>query len=101
MKPFDCITALKALGEENRLRIVRLLLDETRGVNEIAEATGSTSYNTSKHLKILKEAGLVEVQKSGQQRRYTLAAPFREHLASNPHVLDLGCCRFDFDQLPQ
>lgn len=100
MNSFDCITALKALGEENRLRIVRLLLDAKRGVHEIAEATGSTDYNTSKHLKILREAGLVEVEKAGQQRLYALASDFRQHLDANANVLDLGCCTFNFDKLP-
>lgn len=100
MKSFDCIPALKALGEENRMRIVRLLLDARRGVHEIAEATGSTDYNTSKHLKILREAGLVEVEKSGQQRLYALASGFRQHLNANSNILDLGCCTFNFEKLP-
>lgn len=100
MKSFDCITALKALGEENRMRIVRLLLEAQVGVHEIAEATGNTDYNTSKHLKILREAGLVEVEKAGQQRLYALAADFRQHLKANANILDLGCCTFNFDKLP-
>lgn len=100
MKSFDCIAALRALGEENRLRIVRLLLEEKCGVNEIAEATGGTAYNTSKHLKILREAGLVEMEKAGQQRLYALATDFRQHLKANANILDLGCCTFNFDKLP-
>jgi DNA-binding transcriptional ArsR family regulator len=100
MKSFDCITALKALGEENRMRIIRLLLEAKRGVHEIAEATGGTDYNTSKHLKILREAGLVEVEKAGQHRLYALASDFRQHLDANANILDLGCCTFNFDKLP-
>ena len=95
---FDCIAALKALGEENRIRIVRLLIERRHGVNEIAESVGITQYNVSKHLRILKEAGLLEVEKHGQQRLYALAAEFRGQLEKTPHVLDLGCCTFHFDK---
>ena len=101
VKKFDCINALKALGEENRMRIVRLLLKNQRSVNEIAESLGVTQYNVSKHLRVLREADLVELEKQGQQRLYTLAADFREHLADNQNVLDLGCCQFDFNKLPK
>ncbi len=100
-KKFDCINALKALGEENRMRIVRLLLKNQRSVNEIAENLGVTQYNVSKHLRVLREADLVELTKQGQQRLYALAADFREHLTGNQNVLDLGCCQFDFNKLPK
>src|ERR1039457_4868329 len=72
MTGIDCIAALKALGELNRLRIVRLLLKEQLGVNRISERLGMSQYNVSKHLRILKEAGLVEMEKEGQQRRYAV-----------------------------
>ena len=99
-KKFDCICALKALGEENRLRILRLLLKKERSVNEIVTALRASQYNVSKHLKVLREAALVEVTKQGQQRVYALAEDFRSHLTDNTNVLDLGCCRFYFDKLP-
>ncbi len=101
MKKFDCITAMKALGEENRLRIVRLLLKGQRGVNELAEVLEMSQYNVSKHLRVLREAGLLEQEKMGQQRLYSLAAEFSEHLTVNKNVLDLGCCQFDFSKLPK
>ena len=100
MKKFDCISALKALGEENRLRMVRILLKKKCSVNEIAQTLGLTQYNVSKHLRVLRESGLLETQKQGQQRLYALASDFREHLADNKNVLDLGCCQFDFNKLP-
>ena len=100
METFNCISALKALGEENRLRIVRVLLKEQHNVNEIAETLAITQYNVSKHLRVLREAGLLETVKNGQQRLYSLAADFKSHLAENDNVLDLGCCTFHFDKLP-
>ncbi len=99
MKNFDCITAMKALGEENRLRIIRLLMKRQCSVNELAETLEITQYNVSKHLRVLALARLVEKEKSGQQRFYALASEFAEHLAENKNVLDLGCCQFDFRKL--
>jgi DNA-binding transcriptional ArsR family regulator len=101
VKGLDCIAALKALGEENRLRILRLLSTKQFGVGEISDRLDLSSYNVSKHLRILREAGLVEGEKRGQQRRYGLTSALREQLKANQNVLDLGCCTFRFDQLPK
>lgn len=101
MSKFNCITAMKALGDENRLHIIRLLMKGQRSVGEIVEAVGMTQYNVSKHLRILREAGLVEPEKNRQQRLYNLAPAFSKHLEDNRNVLDLGCCQFDFTKLPK
>lgn len=98
MKIFECIHALKALGEETRIRIVQMLLEKERSVNEIAETLTITQYNVSKHLRVLREAGLLEIKKEGQQRFYSLAEDFQSHLSKNDNVLDLGCCTFRFDK---
>src|SRR5687768_12559760 len=68
----DCVTALRALGEETRVRIVALLLEGPRDVGAIADALGVSQYNVSKHLRVLREAGLLVVEKDGRVRRYTL-----------------------------
>jgi DNA-binding transcriptional ArsR family regulator len=70
-------------------------------VNELAETLQITQYNVSKHLRVLREAGLIQQAKLGQQRLYALAETFTEHLAENKNVLDLGCCQFDFTKLPK
>lgn len=101
MKTFDCVVALRALGEESRLRILRLLLADSRSVGEVAEELGLTVYNVSKHLKILKEAGLVNCTKIGQQRIYSIDSEIQQHLTQNENTLDLGCCMFRFDKLPE
>jgi DNA-binding transcriptional ArsR family regulator len=93
MKIFECISVLRALGEENRLRLVKLLLTQPMGVNELAEASDQSQYNVSKHLRTLREAGLVEVAKEGQKRLYSVS-----HLKRNRNTLDLGCCTFDFEE---
>ena len=50
---------------------------------------------------MLREAGLLEIEKRGQQRLYTVAAKLKPHVAANNHVLDLGCCTFRLDKLPK
>lgn len=89
MTGIDCIAALKALGELNRMRIVRLLLKEQMGVNQISERLEISQYNASKHLRILKEAGLVEMEKQGQQRLYAVVPRLKNQLAANKNVLEL------------
>ena len=59
----------------HRVRIVGLLIDGPMDVSEIAKRLGVSQYNVSKHLRILREAGLLQVEKSGRQHRYAL----REH----------------------
>lgn len=100
-RSFDCLTAMRALGEPTRLRLVRQFIAGAKTVTELCESLGATPYNVSKHLRVLKEAGLLEVEKQGQQRIYSLASAFREKLAADSHTLDLGCCQFDFDKLPE
>jgi DNA-binding transcriptional ArsR family regulator len=96
-----CMAVLKALGEMNRLRIVRLLLREQLGVNAIAHRLRISEYNVSKHVRILKEAGLVEMEQLGRQRLYGVAPRLRDELAANRDVLELDCCTFRFDKLPR
>jgi DNA-binding transcriptional ArsR family regulator len=91
----DCVVALKALGEETRVRIVGLLVDRPLDVGEIADRLAVSQYNVSKHLRILREAGLVEVKKLGRQHRYALPEGMRKP-AGQGGVLDLGCCSFQF-----
>ena len=101
MTGIKCMAVLKALGDLNRLRITRLLLKEQLGVNKISRQLGLTQYNVSKHLRILREAGLLEVEKHGQHRLYGVAPRLRSRLAANGNVLQLDCCSFRFDKLPK
>ena len=70
--PNDCVTALRALGEETRVRIVALLMEQPMDVGAISTTLGVSPYNVSKHLRVLREAGLLEVEKEGRLRRYAL-----------------------------
>jgi DNA-binding transcriptional ArsR family regulator len=66
------IEAFAALGVPNRFRIVELLRLGARSVNEIGEQLELNQPQVSKHLRVLKDVGLVEVQPRGQQRVYEL-----------------------------
>jgi DNA-binding transcriptional ArsR family regulator len=63
-----------AIAEPQRRRILTLLRDGERSVNELAGALDVTQPRTSKHLRVLREVGLVTVRGAGQQRLYTLNA---------------------------
>src|SRR5258705_5404729 len=70
---------LTALAEPNRLRIVELLRDQPRPVGEIAKRLRLRQPQVSKHLRVLSDAGLVDVRPVAQQRIYELRAePFNE-----------------------
>ena len=101
MNGTECIGALKALGEENRLRILRLLLGSEQNVNAISATLDVSPYNVSKHLGILRNAGLITCRKSGRERLYHVAEDYRIQLANGKKVMDLGCCSFRMDELPQ
>ncbi|MCW7940825.1 ArsR family transcriptional regulator [Streptomyces hygroscopicus] len=61
-----------ALADPHRRSIVALLLERPRPVGEIVEACGLSQPSTSKHLKVLRDAGLVRVHQDAQRRVYAL-----------------------------
>jgi DNA-binding transcriptional ArsR family regulator len=61
-----------AIAEPQRRRILDLLGQGELSVNEIAESLDLKQPQVSKHLRVLKEVGLVNVRGSGQQRLYRL-----------------------------
>ena len=68
-----------ALAEPNRFRIVELLRSGARSVNDIGARLELNQPQVSKHLRVLREAGLVEVEPRAQQRVYALRArPLRQ-----------------------
>ncbi|WP_040446489.1 ArsR/SmtB family transcription factor [Ktedonobacter racemifer] len=72
-------TLWTALTEPNRFHIVELLRDGPLTVGEITERLGLQQPQVSKHLKVLSEAGIVEVQPQANRRIYKLRRePFQE-----------------------
>ncbi len=62
----------KALGDETRLKIVRLLLRGDHCVGGLAKALSITDSAVSQHLKVLKEVNLVEGKKVGYYTHYSV-----------------------------
>ena len=72
-------TAFDVLAEPNRRRILDSLRDGERPVGELVRALGMSQPAVSKHLRALRDAGLVEVRPDAQRRYYRLqAGPLRE-----------------------
>jgi DNA-binding transcriptional ArsR family regulator len=70
---------LTALAEPNRFQIVEFLRGGPRPVGEIAERLRLQQPQASKHLRVLKDAGIVEALPVAQLRVYQLRAkPFKE-----------------------
>jgi DNA-binding transcriptional ArsR family regulator len=62
------------LAEPNRRRIVDLLREHDRPVGEIVDTLAISQPAVSKHLRVLREAGIVDAQVDAQRRLYRLRA---------------------------
>jgi DNA-binding transcriptional ArsR family regulator len=92
MSPFE------AIAEPNRRRLLELLRSGEKAAGDLVKATGLSQPGASKHLRQLREAGLVSVRADGQKRLYRLEAgelaaldswlePFREFWADRLDAL--------------
>ena len=94
--------AFHAPADPHRRAILRLVRDQPRSVNEIAEQFDITQQAISLHLKVLRDAGLVAVHPHGQRRLYAvrpeglaalrdfLAELWPEHLEQLKRVVESG-----------
>ena len=64
-----------ALGSGRRVEIVDVLSNGERSVEELSRQVGMSVANTSRHLQVLKDAGLVAATRDGTRVRYRLASP--------------------------
>lgn len=97
VKADRCVTMLKALADEHRWDIVRTLLAESLSVTQLGERLGMSQPNVSKHLNLLRVAGIVVTERAGKAVMSSVAPAFRAELSQNKNRLDLGCCSFDFN----
>ena len=68
------MSAFQVLAEPHRRHILDLLREGERSVNELVAGLGLSQPGVSKHLRVLREVGLVHVRDSGRQRLYRLDA---------------------------
>ncbi len=94
MPPEDIETLVsffKALSHESRLRIVGLLAESPRSVDELAALLGLTAPTVSHHLARLRAIGLVEMEREGTTHMYRLLTRRLETLSREilaPETLD-------------
>jgi len=67
-----------ALADETRLKIIKLLSEGEKSVDELVQAVGFAQSTTSHHLRVLKEAGLIRGDKRGRSVYYSLTQPLQE-----------------------
>ena len=89
------LKTIGALNDETRLRILRFI-DAHGGevcVCEIEEAFGMIQSRTSRHLKILKEAGFLKLERKGKWAHYSIRTPldaFRQSILKEISYLDMS-----------
>ena len=66
------MTAFEALGDPTRRRIVELVAERERSAGEIAAAFSISRPGVSKHLRVLREEGIVKAREAGTRRLYSL-----------------------------
>ncbi len=66
--------AFNAVAEPRRRDILRVLACGERPVNDLVDALGLSQPQVSKHLRVLREVGAVDVREEGRQRLYRLNA---------------------------
>jgi ArsR family transcriptional regulator len=75
-KELDFIATLfSALGHQSRLLIIKALAEKEHCVCELKEIVGSEMPTVSKHLSVLKNAGIVDSRKQNNQVYYRLILP--------------------------
>lgn len=85
---------LRALADPTRLRILSSLGAQSLSVSQLTVATGSSQYNVSKHLRILRTHGIVQVRQEGLRRFYRIEESLLRRTRSKKLTLDFGCCVF-------
>jgi ArsR family transcriptional regulator len=71
----DMAHIFKALSDENRVRIVLFLQDGERCVCEIVPHVGTSQSNVSQHLRVLREAGIIDYRRDGKRIMYFITYP--------------------------
>lgn len=83
----DKIQVLKALADESRMNILKLLLKHNYCVRALANELGLTEATVSQHLKVLREAGLLTGEKRGYFMHYIVEREALHELAKEIEAL--------------
>lgn len=80
MKSVDMVKVFKALACEKRLAIVKLLLLKKQCVGRIASALDASQSSVSQHLRVLRDAGIVQDNRCGYHIHYTVKRELLEQM---------------------
>ena len=95
--PRQCAAVLKAMDDETRLLILESLLLGEKCVNDLTQILRCSQPHVSHHLRILRDAGLVEGHRHGKQVCYRIEPTVQRALKNRGEkVLDFGCCELRF-----
>lgn len=89
-----CAAKLAVVADPTRLAVVGVLMNGPRKVKEINHHVRVAQNLLSHHLRVLRNAGLVEARRDGKAVRYALAPGVR--IDSSPRAISLGCCSLSF-----
>lgn len=90
----ECAQKLKVLSDPTRLTVLELLMAGPRHVGEIGDHLGIEQSLLSHHLKVLREAGMVQAKRDGKAVLYSLAPGVA--MPAGGTGIDLGCCELSF-----
>lgn len=90
MNEIDVALICRALGDSNRLKIVRMLSDGEKCACKLLETFEITQPTLSHHMKILCDCGLVNTQKVGKWSHYSLSC--ETLTAFKSFIGGLSCC---------
>lgn len=91
MQEMDVALICKALGDSNRLKIVKMLSDGEKCGCKLLEAFEITQPTLSHHMKILCECGLVDARKEGKWSHYSLNCETLSRFKA--FISSLNCCK--------
>ena len=92
----SCAELLKVLADDTRLSAVQLLMYQPLHVHELNDELQLDQSLLSHHLRVLRDAGIVEAERDGKAMLYRLS-PEVEAKRKGP-AIDLGCCRLVFEK---
>jgi ArsR family transcriptional regulator len=90
-----CADKLKTLADSTRLAVLEILMEGPKHVTELNTVLGLDQSLLSHHLKVLRDASLVESVRDGKAVLYSLAPGV--DLSKTGKEINLGCCQLKFE----
>jgi len=93
----ECAVILRAVGDPTRLAILESLLAQEKCVGDLVTELNRPQPYISHHLRILRQAGLIEGQRDGKQICYRIVPHMQNTLKHRGEQgLNFGCCQLNF-----